>query len=447
MSDEIRQALGSIRFGYGLSAADRGTDRTRLLAQVQDKARSQSVDGMARFKLMRQFQKLNRNMRQGKGDEAQVKAKRRKIQTIRSTDVIDMILAPAVAKSPFAERLTSFWANHFTVAASSRTIALLAPDLRENVIRPAIGGRFADMLFGVMTHPAMLLYLDQIASVGPNSRVGKKRGKGLNENLSRELLELHTVGADGGYAQRDVRELAELLTGLRVTGDGFMFDRHWAEPGAETVLGATFGGAERASLDDIRAALDHLARLPQTAQFIAHKLARHFVADAPSEALVAHIAAAYRAGGGALMPVYEALLEHPDAWDQRLQKVKPPIDYMISTARVMQVTSLPDRSPKFVRGAIFDPLVAMGQEPLRPPGPDGWPEEGAVWVTPATLTARIDWAADVARNLAQDLDPRAFVERALGPLARDDVRFAANAAESKWEGVALVLVSPEFNRR
>ncbi len=180
------------------------------------------------------------------------------------------------SRTGFRERLVAFWTDHFTVAANGPVLSALVPDLVENAIRPHVGGRFGDMLEAVTLHPAMLIYLNQVQSAGPNSVAGKRRGKGLNENLAREVLELHTLGVGAGYTQDDVRQLAELLTGLSVDKSGFTFRSRIAEPGAEVVLGKRYGGGE-ASLGDIRAVLADIAVHPDTARHLARKLIVHFV--------------------------------------------------------------------------------------------------------------------------------------------------------------------------
>jgi len=268
------------------------------------------------------------------------------------------------------------------------------------------------MLVASTLHPGMLVYLDQTVSVGPNSRVGKARGGGLN------------------------------------TGEGMNFFPRYAEPGPKTVLGVSYGGDE-GDLADIEAALQDIARRPETARHLARKLAVHFVQDEPEEGLVDHIAGAYLASGGDLMATYGALLEHGDAWVPELRKVKQPKDYVVTSLRALGFggTFLMDLTAKELRQGIANPMTSMGQVPNRPSRPDGWPEEASAWITPATLSARIEWAGELARKFGQDRDPREFLDVALADAASDNTSFLVAGAESKWEGVALVLASPEFNRR
>lgn len=346
------------------------------------------------------------------------------------------------------DRLTAFWADHFTVVAkAAKDRAGVTPYVNE-AIRPHIAGRFADMLKAVATHPMMLLYLDQSTSFGPTSKLGLKQGKGLNENLAREILELHTLGVGAPYTQQDVREFAELLTGLRMNAArGFFFDARIAEPGSETVLDVVYDGDDLAS---IHAALEDLALHPATAAHLARKLAVHFVSDSPDADLVAHMEAHYLASGGDLGAVTVAMLEHPGAWGGLLAKAKRPKEFLFSAIRALGVTpEMALAAPgKLLRGAILQPLRAMGQPYQRPNGPDGWDEDFDVWITPQGLAGRIQWAMAVPRELGIDLpDPRDFVDVALGDAAGAETRFAAKAAETREEGIGLVLSSPEFNRR
>lgn len=355
----------------------------------------------------------------------------------------------AIAADGLRERLVVFWADHFTVRARMGRIKHLVTPFVEEAIRPHVTGRFPDMLRAVTTHPMMLQYLNQLRSHGPNSAAGLRRGRGLNENLARELLELHLLGAGGGYTQRDVRELAELLTGLTwQPRRGFFFSHAMAEPGAEEILGQSYG--PEPSLAAIHDALDDLALRPETAQHLARKMAAHFVADAPDQTLVAAMASTYRESGGDLAAMTAAMLDHPAAWRPERSKVRWPIEYIAAGLRALAVT--PDQllalEHRAIRRLFLQPLQMMGQPWEAPPGPDGWPESADRWIIPQTLAARQTWALQVPARLVTDLpDPREFVETALGPDAPRDVRFAARAAERVSDGIGLVLAAPAFQRR
>lgn len=349
----------------------------------------------------------------------------------------------------FRERLVRFWADHFTAVARRPEQAGLVLAMVEGAIRPHLTGRFADLLRAAALHPAMLLYLDQAQSIGPGSLRGQRSGRGLNENLARELIELHTLGVGAAYAQTDIRQMAELLTGLGFArGEGQVFRPNWAEPGAETVLGKTYSGE---GLAPIHAALEDLALRPETGLHLARKLAVHFIADAPPEALVAAMAEAYAQSGGDLMALYAALLTHPAAWAAPLGKVKQPFDFLISALRALDFSAeaLAGLAPDLLARHLFVPMRAMGQHMHRAPGPDGWPEEAEAWITPQGLAQRIRWGMEAPSALLPALPaPEALRLRAFGALAEDPaLKAAAGRAESQREAIGLLLASATFNRR
>lgn len=349
----------------------------------------------------------------------------------------------------FRERLVRFWADHFTTVARRPEQAGLGLAMVEEAIRPHLAGRFADLLRAAVLHPAMLLYLDQAQSIGPGSPRGQRSGRGLNENLARELIELHTLGVGAPYSQTDIRQMAELLTGVTFArGEGQVFRPNWAEPGAETVLGQTYSGQGMAPIE---AALEDLALRPETGAHLARKLAAHFIADAPPADLVAAMAKAYAASGGALMALYQALLTHPAAWAAPLGKVKQPFDFIISALRALGVSpeALAGLAPDQAARHLFAPMRAMGQHMHRAPGPDGWPEEAEAWITPQGLAQRIRWAMEAPSALLPALpDPEALRAQAFGFFADDPaLKAAAGRAESQREAIGLLLASATFNRR
>ncbi|WP_319825635.1 DUF1800 domain-containing protein [Thalassovita sp.] len=354
----------------------------------------------------------------------------------------------------FRERLAAFWGDHFTVRGKGAAMRRAGAVHVESYVRPHVAGRFADLLIAAATSPVMVNYLDQQFSVGPNApaRARMPATRGLNENLAREVLELHTLGVDGPYSQDDVRQLAELLTGLAIGPGGVPeFRDDWAEPGAETVLGRSYGGGA-AALADIQAALSDLVVHPATARHLSWKLAVHFIADDPDPSLVQAMQDAWLATGGDLLPVYRAMLDHPAAWAPERRNVKPPFDFFSSALRALAVDPEPIRGKpndveQRIRKLFLIPLTRMGQRWDEPGGPDGWPEEDEAWITPQGLAARLEWALQVPRVLTDLPDPREFALQALGPAAPETVRFAARAAESRHEGIALVLISPAFQRR
>jgi uncharacterized protein (DUF1800 family) len=430
--------LLAIRFGYGLPVTG------RIAAPTGPDVAAARWPGVALEELAPILMEY-RAAKQAK-DEAAIKAGHKAADALSLRGAKAIFARAMGSDDPYRERLVAFWADHFTVAPKTRMERPLPAILIDEAIRPHVGARFADMLRAVTTHPAMLVYLNQEASFGPGSPKGKRQSKGLNENLARELLELHTLGVGAGYSQADVRELAELLTGLAVAPDrGFVFDKRRAEPGAEMVLGVTYRGD---GLEPVLRALDDLAVRSETARHIARKLAVHFVADDPDPSLVGALEAVFVETGGDLAAVSGALLAHPKA----LQGVKArqPFDFMVAAFRALQVspdTVLALEQRPFKR-LILDPLAAMGQPFQHAPGPDGWPEAEADWITPQGLAARIDWAMQAPERVARPLpDPRGFLQTALGARAGDKLAWAVGAAESARDGVGLVLASPELNRR
>lgn len=454
--------LAEIRFGYGLSPkVSPPQSADAMLAALRgrdDMAEQFPVEPFNRF-LERMVQVRNaaeeRRANRGTPKSAEAKKRRNELNAAARKDGLrwagHMLLRQIWSPDAFRERLVAFWADHFTAHGKRGVIRRGTSPYIEEAIRPHVAGRFDDMLQAAVTHPLMLDYLDQMQSKGPNSSRAKEiqNATGLNENLAREVLELHTLGVNGPYTQTDVRQLAELFTGMSFTpNDGFVFRSRFVEPGPETVLGRTY--ADTATIAPIRAVLSDLASHPATAAHLSRKLAVHFVADTPDPDLVAAIETAYMHTGGDLMALYDVLLHHPAAWSPTLSNVKPPVDFMASTMRSLAVTQkqLMRFDEKKMRRIFSAPLTAMGQQWQRPIGPDGWPEEDAHWITPQGLAGRLAWAMAAPEFILRVLpDPREFVDTALGDRADEAVRFAAASAESKPEAIGLVLMSPAFQRR
>lgn len=357
--------------------------------------------------------------------------------------------------TPFAERLVHFWANHFAISTDKLATATMGGPLEFEAIRPNIGGRFSEMLLAVTRHPGMQFYLDQAQSIGPNSLLGEAarrrnapRQPGLNENLAREILELHTLGA-GSYTQADVAGLAHALTGWSIGGfvrrplgvaapDGqFVFQPAWHEPGDVTVAGRPYrqnGEAQALAI------LQDLALNPLTARRLALKLARHFVADAPPAALVDRMAAAYLASGGQLPALYRTLVEAPEAWATPLAKFKTPWDWLVSSLRALGRENVP---PLQAIGALRE----LGQPVWRHGSPAGWEDDAARWAAPDALLRRVEVASRIAAPLAASIDARSLAPRILPGTLSPATASAIARAESPAEGLALLLVAPEFLRR
>lgn len=358
----------------------------------------------------------------------------------------------------FAERWALFWSNALTVSSTKFASAAFVGQYEREAIRPHVFGKFEDLVLAAEQHPAMLLYLDQVRSIGPDSLAGTRRNAGLNENLAREMMELHTVGADGGYAQADVTELARALTGwsipsardqrmqprrvrrsaprIEVGQNGFVFRADVHEPGQRIVMGRTYPAA---GLAQGQAILRDLARHPATAKRLSHRIAAHFVADDPPPALTARLEAAWTRSGGDLAQVARALVEADETWSPQPAKVKTPYDFVVSAHRAFGT------QPPRIR-PLQQALVQMGQPAFAPPSPEGWPDTAADWAGPDALVKRLNWAKQ-AGDLAQVADPDALAAQALGARLSERTRLAVARAESRAEAVTLFLMSPEFQRR
>ena len=441
---EIIQAA---RFEYGIRP-DESRFRGGLLDQLAGRdpldVRLPVESTETRFVALRAL----RDMRQSMGaDEDAYKQAQRRMQRQAAMDAMRNLARMVQNPRGFRERLFAFWLDHFTVSPRRANENLMLGAYLNESIRPHISGPFSEMLKAAVTHPSMLFYLNQNVSTGPNSVVGQRRDMGLNENLAREVLELHTLGVGGPYSQEDVRQFAELLTGLGIGPEGTRFTPNRAEPGVEAILGHQYGGA-RAQIEHIYEFLDELAMNPATAIHLAGKLVVHFIGPAPRPELVARMAAAYLSSGGNLTALYEVLLDDPASKSAEFPKVRPPMEYVATVARALDfdAESILNANPNDTRN-LSKALEAMGQRPFQPSGPDGWPEAAENWITPPQLAARIAWAGQAARTHAADRDPRALMEAILGDTAPEFLSFAVSGAETKWEGVALLLVSPSLMRR
>lgn len=340
--------------------------------------------------------------------------------------------------APFRERLVWFWANHFTVSAKRGNAAPIAGAFVREAIRPHVTGRFQDMLSAVMHHPAMLIYLDNIASMGPNSPGGQRTGKGLNENLGRESLELHTVTPASGYSQADVTNYAKILTGWSVGKQedmpGFQFREKLHEPGPKMLMGRTFPEGEQGGVE----ALAFLGTHPASYHAVATDLARHFIADTPPEDAVRRIAGRLQATGGNLGAAAAAVVAEPAAW-QPLVKLRTPLDYVVAVSRAVGPV---DEG----KHGLAVALNAMGQPQWTAPLPNGWSDKAADWADPETLLRRTDWAYTVA-GLAGDRNVDDMAHEALGSALNGQTVLAMQHAGSRREAMTLLLTSPEFMRR
>lgn len=347
----------------------------------------------------------------------------------------------------FAERWALFWANWFTVSAINGQVRAVTPQYETEAIRPNVFKRFSDLLIAAEQHPAMLHYLDQSRSIGPDSPAGQRRELGLNENLAREIMELHTVGTGAGYSQADVTELARALTGWGVDSRigaspgedafGYVYRNSQHEPGRRTVMGRTY--AQRGEAQGL-AILRDLAAHPATARRAATRIAAHFVADSPPAPLVAKLETAWRNSGGDLAQVARALVAARESWTPQAAKLKSPYEFVISAWRA--IGEAPERPNQ-----ILPVLRSMGQTPFRPPSPEGWPDSATTWAAPSAVVRRMMWSEAFAEAATDRADPVDLARQALGPRLRAESAQAIQRAETRTEALALLLMCPEFMRR
>jgi uncharacterized protein (DUF1800 family) len=463
---KTQTVIASNRFGLGARPGELGKidrrPRAWLLDQLQGPSREPaelrglpaSATVLVDVQDLRREQRMQRQMPE---DEPSPDVANKYGRTVRRhylQQAEARYRAAAATDLPFYERLVHFWSNHFAVSADKQPMPAIAGLYEREAIRPNIAGKFADLLIAAEQHPAMILYLDNQRSIGPNSTLGRRaarneRNVGLNENLAREILELHTLGVDGGYTQDDVTTFARIITGWSIGGTGgnrrfedgepgkFEFRESLHEPGSQTVLGKRYLDRGVAQGE---AVLRDLAAEPSTARFLSTKLARHFICDDPGPALVDGLTAVYVDSDGDLPAVYAALVDAAFQSPETQSKYKTPHDFVISTFRALD--HVPDK-PRFV----VDALDLMGQTPYRPGSPAGWPDTAAEWGGADALYKRIEWSNTVARVMGGRANPVALGDTVLGPGFSAQSRKAISRAESEVQGMTLLLASPDFQRR
>jgi uncharacterized protein (DUF1800 family) len=402
--------------------------------------------------------------------QAERKAMRGEILDLYRASVNARVESALTTPTPFVERLVHFWANHFAVSTEKPGVAALAGSFEAEAIRPHVLGRFEDMLVAVERHPAMQLFLDQTRSVGPDSMAALRAAqrdpehkRGLNENLAREIMELHTLGVRSGYSQDDVTEFARALTGWSVAGNPanpqanagnaanaarrnlqqnaepgtFVFRAALHEPGSRTIMGRRY---DQPGEEQALAILHDLANAPATAQHIGGKLARHFVADNPPPEVTERLARAFEHSGGDLPSVYRALIDTPQAWSPAAVKFKTPWEWTISSMRGLGWQDL----GKLQSAPI---LTQLGQPVWRPGSPAGYDDIAASWAAPDALVRRVEMAQRFAARVGDRLDARSLGQTLLAGSLSEPTATAVARAESASTAIALLLVSPDFQRR
>ncbi|HXH81577.1 MAG TPA: DUF1800 domain-containing protein [Candidatus Tectomicrobia bacterium] len=392
-----------------------------------------------------------------RGDERERRQARRRLVEITLAEIRAALAARVTSERPFVERLVAFWSNHLCVSATGKLlVAPLAGRYEREAIRPHVLGRFDEMVLASARHPAMLIYLDNAQSIGPSSRAARRMPqggtrRGLNENHARELLELHTLGVDGGYSQRDVQELARILTGWTIEGLGpgraareapggvirFVFRDPLHEPGPKTLLGVRY---EEAGAAEGERAIRALCRHPSTAQHVARKLVAHVVADEPPAAAVQRVAQAFHASGGDLRVTARALVDAPEAWSEDARKFRTPQDWLVAVLRALGAGEVSEAVPAALR-QLRQPLWS-------PPSPKGFGDSLRDWADPDALLNRAELARTIGRIAAgRSADPRALLDTIEMPRGTDLAAVLADAAVPTADRLALVIAGPAFQWR
>lgn len=447
------------RFGLGGSRRDLEAIHSRsdewVLTQTEKKA-SVVVDGIAdsasQVVAYQEFARQNRDAKQsGKDTPDAFKARQQAFHQAERDIVMDQLglrFNQAVSTPwPVKERLAQFWSNHFTVShANKPPLSAICMPFENEAIRPMLDGHFTYMLLAVASHPTMLMYLDNFQSIGPNSLIGKRRKQGINENFARELMELHTLGVDGGYTQADVRSLARILTGWTIGNERlerfgarpgeFAFADMMHEPGTQTLLGKKYREAARKQGVD---ALTDLSLHPATATHLATKLVRHFVSDTPSERDVNFVARVFAKSDGHLPSVHKAVLSLRSAWTGEDRKLKTPYELMVSSWRGLE---LPTDRFQPVMGTLHE----MNHVPFSAPSPAGWPDIAEFWGAPAIIKERVEWGIAAGQRMGNRINPREAARYMVASNARDLLE-SIDKAESQSQGLALLLASPDFQWR
>jgi uncharacterized protein (DUF1800 family) len=475
----LQAATAVNRFGLGAMPGEissAGDDpRQWLFSQIGPADQPVPVDGEP-FKnsarLVQDLQAFRQERRELKrdGDTNNLRAFVKQQRQVLIDEMASRFQQGFTSRRPFAERLVWFWSNHFTISVQNPAVASLAGAYEREAIRPHIAGKFEDMLLAVATHPAMLIYLNNAQSIGPDSPAGQMVGRGLNENFGRELMELYSLGVDGGYTQADVIALARLLTGWSVdiapggagraarffqarfnqpetvdgASSGFRYFPARHEPGAVTLRGKTYPDGFAGG----RAAIHDLARDPATARFIATKFARHFVSDDPSPQLVARLEKSFRDTQGDLKALAIAMLEDPSSWEAGAQKMRNPVEYVTATYRLLNLPKAQNAGQQ-IRGAM-QACRMMGHFPMAAPSPKGWSDMSADWSGPDAVLSRIEWAQALGAHLPENVGPgqvARLADQIIGEGLSQQTRSAIAAAPAGGEALALLVSSPEFQRR
>jgi len=475
----LQPAIAVNRFGLGAMpgeiATANGNPKEWLISQIGPADQPAPLagepfkNGSALVKDLQTFRQERRELKED-GRPADLRAFLKQQRQVLINEMASRFRQGFTSRRPFAERLVWFWSNHFTISVQNPAVASLAGAYEREAIRPHIAGKFEDMLLAVATHPAMLIYLNNAQSIGPDSPAGQMVQRGLNENFGRELMELYSLGVDGGYTQSDVIALAKLLTGWSIdiqprgaarmarffqasfnqpegidgASSGFRYFPARHEPGPVTLRGKTYADGFAGG----RAAIHDLARDPATAKFIAFKFARHFVSDVPPPRLVAGLERCFRDTEGDLKALAITMLEDASAWDTGSEKIRNPVEYVTASYRLLNLPRAGNAEQQ-IRGAM-QACRMMGHFPMAAPSPKGWSDMSQDWSGPDAILSRIEWAQALGSRLPQNVNAgqiAGLADRAIGEGLSQQTRSAVAGAPSGGEALALLVSSPEFQRR
>lgn len=358
----------------------------------------------------------------------------------------------------FQERLIQFWSNHFAISADTRKVQPIVASVENEVVRKHWNGNFVDMLLAVSQHPAMLMFLDNNLSVGPNSKQGTLRGKGLNENLAREIMELHTLGVDSQYTQQDVIELSKAITGwsvgFKAPRIGFQFNAAAHEPGSITLLGKRYS---QKGIEQGKACLQDLALHPDTANHLARKLARHFCGSC-GESLIEPLSQAYLKSKGDLLPVYRQLIQSAQSLSAQPLRFRTSQEWLFAVLRSTDMVHL-EREEKRgdnVENRILGALRNLGQPPFLSGSPAGWPDNDADYNSPSALTQRWQLSNQIAqlvmnnakeRGVSADELVEKIGEHLYGDALNEHTNLVMQKAPSAEMKLSLLWLSPQFQYR
>ncbi|MEC4724683.1 DUF1800 domain-containing protein [Shewanella sp. D64] len=439
------------RFGYGAKAGEleqaKQDPKSFLINQLQPISFNQDLPNS--HQLLRQLAQYHQEKKQAKklrkktSNQAPLSFKKimpffRASYTELCADSIHQTIS---SSNSMMWRLLDFFSNHFSVSAQGPMMTTLAPTLEREAIAPYLLGSFSDMLVAVVHHPAMLKYLNNEQSFGPNSKAGKK-GKGLNENLAREILELHTLGVNSGYTQEDVIELAKGISGWSIAKpsiddkNGFYYRKRGHEPGLRRLLNKIY--TEKGEAQGI-AMLRSLAMEPKTAEHVCYKLARHFIADEPSRVLVKRLSERWLATQGNLQQVVLSLIDSPESWAPISQKFKSPREHLISTYRGL---SLSVNKPR----KLISMLTTLGQQPFKANSPKGYGDNELSWNGANALLVRIDWSVNVVHR-KRNIEVKLLIPQLFGQQISERSYLEISRAESRENALVLLLMSRDFLRR